>query len=48
MFFADGEMFEGDIPQKEQGIVKKFIDYNREQLIHMWNTQEFEVLPSIE
>lgn len=38
------EMFEGDIPSKEQGLVKKFIEQNRDLLLHMWETQEFEVL----
>ena len=42
------EMFEGDIPSKEQVLVRKFIEQNREMLLHMWETQEFEVLPSIE
>lgn len=44
----DGEMFEGDIPANEQKIVERFIEHNRERLIHMWETQEFEVLPSVE
>jgi len=38
------EMFEGDIPSKEQRLVKMFIEQNREMLFHMWETQEFEVL----
>ena len=45
---VDGEMFEGDIPSKEQRIVKKFIEHNKEKLIHMWRTQEFEMLPPVE
>lgn len=45
---SSGEMFEGDIPLKEQAFVKKFIEHNREKLLHMWDTQEFEVLPPIE
>lgn len=45
---VDTEMFEGDIPLKEQKIVQKFIEKNREKLIHMWETQEFEVLPPVE
>jgi len=42
------EMLEGDIPSKEQGLVKEFIEQNREVLLHMWETQEFEVIPLTE
>lgn len=42
------EMLEGDIPSKEQGLVRKFIEQNREVLLHIWETQEFEVLSLIE
>ena len=42
------EMFEGDIPLKEQALIKKFIEENREKLQRMWDTQEFEVIPSAE
>ena len=45
---SDGEMFEGDIPPKGQQMVKEFIDYYREKLLKMWETQKFEVLPPIE
>lgn len=45
---SDGEMFEGDIPTKGQQLVKKFIDHYRDKLIEMWETQQFEVLPSVE
>lgn len=44
----DGEMFEGDIPDKYQKYMKKFISYYREKLYKMWETQNFEVLPPIE
>lgn len=42
------EMFEGDIPMREQTLVKKFIEQNREKLKQMWETQAFEMLPAIE
>lgn len=49
MFLLDsGEMFEGDMPRKNQQLVKEFIEHYRERLIEMWETQEFEVLPPIE
>lgn len=44
---ADGEMFEGDIPIKEQRLVKEFIYQYKEKLINMWETQQFEVLSSV-
>lgn len=44
----DGEMFEGDIPFKIQQIVKNFIEYYRDRLLIMWETQKFETLPPIE
>lgn len=44
----DGEMFQGDLPIKEQRLVKEFIDFYRDRLLVMWVTQKFEMLPSIE
>ena len=44
----DGKMLEGDIPTKEQKLVCDFIELNREQLLNMWETQNFKVLPPIE
>lgn len=44
----DGEMFEGDIPSNGQKKVEDFIEYYREKLLKMWETQNFEVLPPIE
>ncbi len=45
---ADGVMFEGDLPLKEQSIVKKFVEQNKEKLLLMWKTQEYEVLPPVD
>lgn len=45
---TSGEMFEGDLPKSEQIHVREFILHNQKKLINMWETQEFEVLPSIE
>lgn len=44
----DGEMFEGDLPPKEQLLVKGFIEQHHDRLMHMWETQQFEQLPPIE
>lgn len=41
----DGEMFEGDIPKKGQQWVKKFILHYKEELMKMWESQQFEILP---
>lgn len=44
---VDGEMFEGDLPLKEQQMIKEFIQYYRERLLEMWETQNFNVLSPI-
>ncbi len=44
----DGNMFEGDIPLKEQKLIIKFIEENRMKLLEMWKTQKFEKLPPVE
>ena len=41
-------MYEGDIPVKEQKMIKNFIQHYRNQLFTMWNTQKFCVLPPLE
>ena len=44
----DCEMFEGDSQRKEQTYVKEFIIKNKRKLLKMWETQEFEMIPSVE
>lgn len=44
----DGNMFEGDLPKKGQELVSHFIQYYQEELLNMWETQEFKKLPPIE
>lgn len=44
----EGEMYEGDIPVKEQKLIKKIILHYKEQLYDMWKTQNFYLLPPIE
>lgn len=41
---SEGEMFEGDIPSREQRLVEAFIKRYREQLMIMWETQKFETI----
>lgn len=45
---SDGEMFEGDLGNKEQKMVQKFIAEYANELLDMWNTQKFKVLKPIE
>ena len=45
---STAEMFEGDIPFKEQALVIQFIEQNREKLQQIWETQIFEVIPPVE
>ena len=44
----EGEMYEGDIPVKEQKLIKNFILHYKEQLYDMWKTQNFYLLPPID
>lgn len=44
----DGDMFEGDMSLKAQQSVRQFILYYRDKLIEMWETQKFEILPTLE
>lgn len=44
----DGEMFEGDIPAKEQKIIKSFVLKYEKELLEMWNTKQFHSLPPVE
>lgn len=41
-------MFEGDLENKEQKAVKRFIDTYGTELLSMWETQQFEYLNPIE
>ena len=43
----DGSMLEGDIPIKQQRMIRKFIHHYRDRLMQMWELQDFEVLPVI-
>lgn len=45
---SDGEMFEGDIPTKEQKLIKAFVLKCGEELLKMWETQQFSTLEPLE
>ena len=44
----DGKMFEGDLGTKEQRMVARFISVYQNDLLDMWNTQEFKKLDPVE
>lgn len=44
----DGKMFNGDMPAKGQKLVEEFINYHKDRLLQMWETQDFELLPYID
>lgn len=44
---ADGEMFEGDLPAREQKAVQAFIARYGKELSEMWETQQFKKLAPI-
>lgn len=42
------EMLEGDLPPKALSMIREWIKAHRDELMHMWNTQEFKTLPPLE
>lgn len=42
------EMFEGDIPSKEQKLIEAFVMKYQEELLKMWDTQQFSTLEPLE
>jgi hypothetical protein len=42
------EMIEGDLPIRAQRLVKEWADRYRQELLAMWNSQEFKQLPGLE
>ncbi len=43
-----GELFEGKFPNKGQNLVKAFIEKYRDELIDMWNTEQYRKLPPLD
>lgn len=41
------EMFEGDLPTRAKKLVLEWADVNRQELLEMWNNQEFRKLPPL-
>ena len=44
----NGEMLEGDLPARAYRLVKDWYDANKNELLEMWNKQDFKKLPPLE
>jgi hypothetical protein len=42
------EMIEGDLPPKALSLVKEWMSLHKDELLHIWNTQQFIELPPLE
>ena len=45
---ADGEIMEGEFPNKAKALVKEFILKNQNELLEMWETEEYRKLPPLD
>jgi len=45
---TDGKILEGSLPSKALEMVREWISNNREDLLAMWDTQEFKQLSPLE
>lgn len=43
-----GEVLEGYLPPKALAMVREWVEINKEDLIYMWETQEFKTLSPLE
>lgn len=41
------EMIEGDMPAKGQALIKEWAAIHKDDLLKIWNTQEFKKLPPL-
>ena len=44
---ATGKVLEGDLPNKALNLVIEWLDLHRDELMKMWETQEFKKLPPL-
>lgn len=44
----NGELLEGYLPVKVMAMVREWIEKNKTELLHMWETQEFKTLAPLE
>lgn len=42
------EILEGDLPSKAISLVLEWMNINKDELLNMWDTQEFKQLPPLE
>ncbi len=42
------QMLEGDLPPKALAMVQEWAEKHKDELLNMWNTQEFKQLPPLE
>lgn len=45
---ADGKVLEGALPSKALELVKEWITLNKDELLFIWETQDFKHLPPLE
>ena len=45
---TDGALMEGDLPTRAQKMVAEWISVHRDELLEMWQTQNFKTLPPLE
>ncbi len=43
-----GKMLEGDLPPKALSLVQEWVATHKDDLLRMWNTQQFKELPPLE
>lgn len=43
-----GEMLEGDLPKRALTLVQEWIKQHQNELLYIWNTQEFKELPPLD
>ena len=43
-----GELLDGDMPKRAKIMVEEWVELNKDELLAMWETQEFKKLPPLE
>ena len=43
-----GDVLEGDLPKKALNLVSEWLDLHKNELMNIWQTQEFKKLPPLE
>lgn len=42
-----GELLEGDLPPRALKLVKEWLEVNKDELLKIWNTQNFKKIPPL-